>query len=402
MDVCVERVHRLEPGDPQQVGEYVVLGRLGAGGIGVVFLARTQQWRLVAIKMVHRELADDPRLRQRFRAEVELARQVPAFCTAPFLDVNVDHHPPYSVTGYIDGPTLRDRVAQSGPMSQEDVYAVAAGVASALTAIHAAAVIHRDLKPGHVLLAPDGAKVIDFGIGLAFEQTGAGTAIAAGAFTAPERFGADPASLNPAADIFGWGAVVAYAATGKAGLGFASLHDITEPLRGLVRRALEPNPEDRPTARHLVDVLVGGGMAVSASYPIPGARPPVLTGPSSSDGRSTASTLPTPSPPARSPVLAGALMLLVVALVAGGLGLLHRWWDASTTVGPGTESGTSVPAVPVPFASVAVTATAPVPDQSFFLPPAVVASATPPRAVPPPPSRPASPASRPDGARSAR
>jgi hypothetical protein len=274
MDVGFERVCQLERGDPQQIGGYVVLGRLGVGGIGVVYLARSVPGQLVAIKVVHRELAEDPHFRQRLRAEVEQARRVPAFCTAPFLDANVDHHPPYVVTGYLDGPTLGDNVEQFGPMSQEDVYAVAAGVAAALTVIHAASVIHRDLKPRHVLLAPDGAKVIDFGIGLAFEQTRRYAGIDTGAFTAPEHFSADPALLTPAADIFEWGAVVAFAATGRAGPEIADLNDLTVPLRGLVQSALQPNPEERPTARRIVDVLFSAGMAVSASHPVPIGRSP--------------------------------------------------------------------------------------------------------------------------------
>src|SRR3712207_3078531 len=146
------RADRLRRTDPRALGGCTLLGRLGAGGMGVVFLARDPAGCLVAVKMVHAELADDEEFRARFRGEVARARQVPPFCTAEVLYADPDHDPPYLVVEYVDGPSLGQVVAQRGPLSPANAHSVALGVATALTAIHDAGVIHRDLKPANVLL----------------------------------------------------------------------------------------------------------------------------------------------------------------------------------------------------------------------------------------------------------
>ena len=150
-DHATARAGPLRPGDPAYVGPYTLLGRLGAGGMGVVFLARDRSGKLVAVKVVHAGLADDHEFRRRFRAEVASARRVPPFCTAEVLGADPDAPRPYLVVEYVDGPSLHDVVRERGPLTSGNVHSVAIGTATALAAIHEAGVIHRDLKPQNVL-----------------------------------------------------------------------------------------------------------------------------------------------------------------------------------------------------------------------------------------------------------
>jgi len=271
----IGRQDRLRRADPRDVGRYRVLGRLGAGGMGVVYLAVAPSGRRVALKVVHESLAADPEFRRRFRAEVQRARQVPAFCTAEVLDADPDHEPPYLVVEYVEGSSLAEAVADGGPLSPANVHSIAVGVASALTAIHQAGVVHRDLKPENVLLAPGSPKVIDFGIAQALDGgdglTRTGHLAGTPAYMAPERL--DPGyglSVGPAADIFAWGAVVAFAATGRTPfraptmaalvtrimVGQPELAGVPGYLRPLVSRALAKDPAERPTAHQLVNALL--------------------------------------------------------------------------------------------------------------------------------------------------
>ncbi|MFG1914944.1 serine/threonine protein kinase [Micromonospora sp. NPDC048898] len=265
----------LRPGDPTRLGGYDVLDRLGDGGMGTVFLARSPQGRRVAVKVVRPEFSHDEEFRGRFRSEVNRARQVPPFCTAEVLDADPDHNPPYLVVEYVEGPSLAQVIREQGPLGAAQVHSIAVGVATALTAIHGAGVIHRDLKPANVLVAPGGIKVIDFGIARAFEATSQHTrtnqVVGTVSYMAPERFDATSGHpVGPPADIFAWGALVAHAATGRNPFGGDSptataMRILTQPpdltgldgaLRELVSRALEKDPAARPTARGLLDGLL--------------------------------------------------------------------------------------------------------------------------------------------------
>jgi serine/threonine protein kinase len=289
-----QRASPLHRDDFTRLGTYRLVGRLGAGGMGIVYLGLDATGRYVAIKLVHSALADNPVFRARFRSEVERARQVPAFCTAEVLDADLDHEPPYLVVEFVDGPSLAEVVAESGPLSSSHLHSVAVGVATALTGIHGAGVIHRDLKPENVLLAPGSPKVIDFGIARAFEATSqytrTGQMVGTVSYMAPERFSARPdTALTAAADIFAWGCVIAYAGTGHTPFQGDSpeataariltqppyLDGLSEPLRGFIEQAIVKDPADRPTARELLDLLVGG--LTPASSRVPRARPAGLS-----------------------------------------------------------------------------------------------------------------------------
>jgi choice-of-anchor C domain-containing protein len=206
--------------DPVEIGGYRLLGRLGSGGMGLVYLASTPAGRSVALKVVRSELSDDPEFRARFRQEILAARRVRGLYTAEVLDADPDGTPPWLATAYVAGPSLEQAVADHGPLPEAAVFRLVAGVAEALQAIHAAGVVHRDLKPSNVLLAPDGPRVIDFGIARALEAaslTRTGMMVGSAQFMAPEQLMEAP--VSPAIDVFALGSLAAYAVLGRPPFG---------------------------------------------------------------------------------------------------------------------------------------------------------------------------------------
>ena len=271
----------LLPGDPRHVGGVRLLGRLGQGGMGVVFLGEDGDGRRVCVKLIRAEYALDPRFLARFAAEAEAARRVARFCTAQVLEAGTDGDRAYLITEFIEGPTLTAALAQDGPMRGSTLDSLAIGIAAALNGIHAAGVVHRDLKPSNVLLSRVGPKVIDFGIARALDAlerlTESGNVVGTPSYMAPEQF---RGTTTTATDIFSWGAVVTFAATGRppfgTGAAYQLMHRILSeppdlgtlerPLRDLVSQALDKEPDRRPTARALLLALVGdAGDPIDAS-----------------------------------------------------------------------------------------------------------------------------------------
>ncbi|MGP3935723.1 protein kinase domain-containing protein [Nonomuraea sp. KM88] len=300
------------------IGGYALRRVLGRGGMGEVHLATTPTGGLAAVKLIHPALARDPAFRRRFDREVAAARRVARFCTAPVLDAGIDGEVAYLVTEYVKGPDLAQAVHDQGPLSGGNLEALAVGIATALSAIHGAGVIHRDLKPSNVLLSPLGPRVIDFGIAQLVDNDSLASQAILGtpAFMAPEQVRGEP--LTPAADVFAWGGVIAFAGTGRLPFGGGApgevlyrimqdgprLEGLEEGIRGIVERALAKDPRLRPGAQALLSELVGGTRLAAATEvvertwtgtvptglrptPVPGTRvlePP--SGPQPSDGRS--------------------------------------------------------------------------------------------------------------------
>lgn len=268
-----EHTKPLRAGDPQELGEYRIVGRIGRGGMGTVYLATDARGRNVAVKLIHPDLSDDANFRHRFAREVAAARSVARFSTAAVLDAQLEGEPLYIVSEYVAGPNLNDAIAAQGPMAEGTLESLAMGVAAALAAIHGAGVVHRDLKPANVLLSTVGPKVIDFGIARALDEGGGATRssqlMGTPAYLAPELI--EGGSVSPASDIFSWGCLVAFAGTGRAPFNAptvpAVLHQITSKnpdlqgfdsrLTELVAQALSKDPENRPTAQQLLNYLVG-------------------------------------------------------------------------------------------------------------------------------------------------
>lgn len=266
-------MEKLTAGDPQRIGAYRLLARLGAGGMGQVYLARSDRGRTVAVKLVRKELAEQDEFRDRFRLEVAAARRVGGAWTAPVLDANTEAAVPWVATGYVAGPSLQDIVSgPHGPLPARSVRILGSGLAHALQDIHGAGLIHRDLKPSNVLVTIEGPKVIDFGIARALETvtgaglTGTGGLVGSPGFMAPEQVRGTP--ITPACDVFCLGSVLAYAATGHLPFGTAdtavhvlmfriaqeepNLSELPEGLRELVTDCLKKDPSLRPTPAQIL------------------------------------------------------------------------------------------------------------------------------------------------------
>ncbi|GGK76863.1 hypothetical protein Sme01_42580 [Sphaerisporangium melleum] len=294
-------------GDPAQIGPFRLAGRLGEGGQGVVYLGQDESGERVAVKLLHVRFSGDHTARSRFARELKAAARVASFCTARVIAADLDGDVPYIASEYIEGRSLREAVETGGPLAGGALERLAVGTATALTAIHKAGIVHRDFKPDNVLIAPDGPRVVDFGISRILDSTGTITSRAVGtpAYMAPEQISGG--EVGPAADVFAWGSTVAFAATGRAPFGGTSiaavlnrvlndeadLSAMPERLRGVVRACLSKDPAARPTADRVLLWLLGHADAGDA-----GVSTAVLSEGAELAGRETPTT---PWPPAARP-----------------------------------------------------------------------------------------------------
>lgn len=342
----------LGAGDPRQIGAYRLLGRLGAGGMGRVYLGRTAGGRTVAVKLVRTDLADDTDFRARFRQEVAAARRVGGVWTAPVLDADTESEQPWVATGYVPGPGLDAAVRDFGVLPEDSVRMLGVGLADSLAAVHATGLVHRDLKPSNVLLTLDGPRLIDFGIARALDAatvlTRSGYVVGSPGYMSPEQ-GAGEAA-GPESDVFALGGVLAFAATGAGPFGdsgtspvlllYRVMHEAPRlegfpdgPLRAVVERCLAKEPGDRPDLRELRAALGEVG-------PSDGWLPPLLV---ASVGRRTAELLDLetvgeavtpPTSPQPSAGFGPAPVMDATPVPGGGAGAV-----------PGTGAGTGAGAV---------------------------------------------------------
>ncbi|MFJ9259433.1 protein kinase [Streptomyces bacillaris] len=313
---------------PERIGGYTVERELGSGGMGAVYLARSRGGRAVAVKVARPELASDPHFRERFRAEVAAARSVGGFHTAPVVDADPAAEAPWLATAYVPGPTLSALLEAEGPMDEARLRQLGAALAEALAAIHGCGLVHRDLKPGNIVMAPDGPRVLDFGIARALESTrltATGTAFGTPGFLAPEQ--AQGLEVGGAADVFALGAVLVAAAGGSAfgagtpmGLMYRSVHEpadldaVPEELRPVVRACLAKEPERRPTPAQLLDLFAPEATPYTATEAYPATAPEAVPyTPSAPEAAPYAPSAPgaVPHPPsaARPTVTAPALLV---------------------------------------------------------------------------------------------
>ncbi|MEU6797338.1 protein kinase [Nonomuraea wenchangensis] len=366
-------VHPLTPDDPESLGGYRLAGRLGEGGQGVVYLAHPAEGGdPVAVKLLS---AGDRETRARLARELDALEGIASFCTARVLDASVDGPRPYVVSEYVDGPSLAERVRERGPLRGGELERLVVGTATALAAIHAAGIVHRDFKPGNVLLGPDGPRVVDFGIARAEgSATLTSGIIGTPAYLAPEQINGTPASA--ASDVFAWAASMVYAGTGVSPFGAdtvpAVLHRVlhAEPdlsalpgrLRELLAACLSKEPGRRPTAQQLMVALVAPGPshppAPSVARPSasPGGSAPVGASP-----RPQVDTVPGRSRPRGLIMGAVGVAAVLAASAVAAVVLLNRPPDRLTDTGrspsaappattspaapatTGTGSGTSAP-----------------------------------------------------------
>ena len=257
---------RLRREDPRVVGSFRLHRRLGAGGMGVVYLGSDRRGQRVALKVIRPDLAEDEEFRSRFAREVSAARRIRGGCTARFVAADLDADRPWFATQYVPGPSLHDKVAAEGPLSAADVAVVGSALAEGLVAVHEAGVVHRDLKPSNILLSPKGPRIIDFGIAWATGAstlTHVGTAVGSPGFLAPEQVRG--AAVTPATDVFALGATLAYAGMADSPFGHGSsevmlyrvvheeaqLGGVPDALAPLIHACLAKDPEERPSTLQL-------------------------------------------------------------------------------------------------------------------------------------------------------
>lgn len=358
-------VRSLQPGDPSQLGDYPLVGRLGEGGQGVVYLGHGPDGEQVAIKLLRAQLDRDSKAHARFAREVAIAERVAPFCTARVITADLLGETPYVVSEYVEGPSLQASVRDNGPLVGAALDRLAIVTATALAAIHEAGIVHRDFKPGNVLLASDGPRVIDFGIARALDATSTITSqiIGTPAFMSPEQINGE--EIGPPGDMFAWGSTIAYAATGAAPFGgdtFPAIlnrivnHEpdlgaLTDPLRQVVAAALSKDPEQRPTPREVLDLMISSGATpiaakrppessaptVPAAEPAPTSPPPTQV--ATAELPSTPGPIPPPGPAPATPAMSPppARTPGGSELIGPGLGSLAGLYLLALAIGPWTN-----------------------------------------------------------------
>ncbi|MGI5479922.1 protein kinase domain-containing protein [Streptomyces lavendofoliae] len=309
----------LEHDDPRSVAGYRLAARLGAGGMGKVYLSYTPGGRPVAIKVIRPDFAEDAEFRRRFAQEVQAAQRVQGLYTAPVIDSDTDARQPWLATAYVPGPSLADAVQVHGRLPVDTVLLLVAGIAEALQVIHGAGIVHRDLKPANVLLAADGPRVIDFGIARAADATsltGSGVTIGTPSFMSPEQ--AAGRTVTAATDIFALGQVTAYAAIGSPAFGEGTSHGVLyrivheEPrldglpdrLRELVTRCLAKDPAARPSVTDILALCQAASDQTALRRPeewLPGAVAADITTRAAAPAPAAATTPPPPAQPPTAP-----------------------------------------------------------------------------------------------------
>ncbi|MEV6108367.1 protein kinase [Streptomyces sp. NPDC051940] len=283
---------RLRREDPRVVGSFRIHRRLGAGGMGVVYLGSDRRGQRVALKVIRPDLAEDQEFRSRFAREVSAARRIRGGCTARLVAADLDADRPWFATQYVPGPSLHDKVGEEGPLPAARVAAIGAALAEGLVAVHEAGVVHRDLKPSNILLSPKGPRIIDFGIAWstgASTLTHVGTAVGSPGFLAPEQVRG--VAVTPASDVFSLGATLAYAATGDSPFGQGSsevmlyrvvhedpqLRGTPDALAPLIQACLAKDPTERPTtlqlSLRLKEIAVREARGAGAPPAAPAQRP---------------------------------------------------------------------------------------------------------------------------------
>lgn len=342
-------MERLRPSDPSEIGGHRLAARLGAGGMGVVYLARSGHAAWCAVKVIRAEHAGDPGFRARFRREVDLASRLTGRWTVPVVAADAESRSPWLATAYVPGPSLAEAVVRHGPWPEEQLRALGAALAEALDDVHAAGLVHRDVKPANVLLAVDGPRLIDFGIARsvgATALTADGVVVGSPGYLSPEQARGLP--VGPPSDVFSLGCVLAHAATGRAVFGtgtaasvlYRTVHEepdldgVPAGLEPLVRRCLAKDPESRPTVPELRSAL---GVFVAEGW-LPAGLPPLVAArayrvldlpvpePTVVD---TPPAVPAPASPTRRRLLTAASVLGVTS--AGGA----AWWWSR----PGASAG---------------------------------------------------------------